>query len=113
MAFPKKLKELCTPALLYFIISMLGLIFVALLNLGNSNKFNLGFYSANVPNTALVLVVNLIYILFWTWVLNLICKDGHSNISWFLVLVPYVVLLLGFFGIMMTTKEGIISAIGI
>jgi hypothetical protein len=40
----------------------------------------------------LLFVVKLIYILFWTWILNLICKDGHSGISWLLVLVPFVLM---------------------
>ena len=113
MAFPRKLKDLCTPSLLYFFISMIGLIFVTLLNLSNSNKFNLGFYSTNVPNTALVLIVNLIYILFWTWILNLICKDGHTNVSWFLVLIPYILLFIGFLGLTMSNREGIVPGIGI
>jgi hypothetical protein len=40
----------------------------------------------------LVFIIKLIYILFWTWVLNLICKDGHTNISWLLVLLPFILL---------------------
>jgi hypothetical protein len=38
----------------------------------------------------LVFIVKLIYIFFWTWILNLMCKDGHSEISWFLVLLPFI-----------------------
>jgi hypothetical protein len=34
----------------------------------------------------------LLYIFFWTWVLNLICKDGHTTISWLLVLFPFILL---------------------
>jgi hypothetical protein len=37
-------------------------------------------------------IVKLIYILFWSWVLNLICKDGHTGISWLLVLFPFILL---------------------
>lgn len=61
-------------------------------NLGNKQTFTLGLFSCRVANTLLVLIFNLIYILFWTWVLNLICKDGYSNISWFLVLLPFIFL---------------------
>ena len=94
MAFPKKLKELCTPAFLYFTLSMLALLVSVFQNLGNSRRFNLGMLSARVPSTFLVFVVNLIYILFWTWVLNLMCKDGHKEIAWFLVLIPFILLFL-------------------
>lgn len=89
-AFPKTLKELCTPALLYFIISVLALVFLLLQNLGDNNSYHVGSYSCRVPNTAVVFIIKLIYILFWTYVLNLICKDGHSGLSWLLVLFPFV-----------------------
>ncbi len=94
MAFPKKLKELCTPAFLYFVLSMLALFINVFQNLGNSRRYNLGMLSARVPSTFLVFVVNFIYILFWTWVLNLMCKDGHKEIAWFLVLIPFILLFL-------------------
>ena len=90
--FPKTLKELCTPAMIYFVISVITLAMVLLQNLGNQNSYNVGSFSCRVPNTALVFIVKLIYILFWTWVLNLICKDGHTTISWLLVLLPWIML---------------------
>jgi hypothetical protein len=92
MAFPKRLKDLCTPAALYFVISIVSLLIVFFQNIGNNNIYTLGAFSCNVPSTILVFVAKLIYILFWTWVLNLICKDGHKEISWFLVLLPFVLL---------------------
>jgi hypothetical protein len=91
-SFPKSLKELCTPAMLYFVISMLFLLFVILQNLGNNNSYNVGSFSCRVPNTALIFVMKFIYILFWTYVLNLICKDGHVGLSWLLVLLPWILL---------------------
>lgn len=90
MAFPKKLKELCTPALLYFILSVFGILVSVFQNLGNSNIYTLGNFSTSVPNTLLVFIVKIIYVLFWTWILNLMCKDGHHEISWFLVLLPFI-----------------------
>jgi hypothetical protein len=92
MAFPRKLKDLCTPAFIYFVVSVIGLIGAAIQNFGNSNRYNLGVFSARVPNTGLVFLVKIIYVLFWTWVLNLMCKDGHKEIAWFLVLVPFILL---------------------
>jgi hypothetical protein len=92
MAFPKKMKDLCSPALLYFVLSMIGLIAIIFQNLGNNNTYNLGSFSAKVPNTTLIFIVKFIYILFWTWILNLVCKDGHSGVAWFLVLIPFILL---------------------
>jgi len=88
--FPKSLKDLCSPAFIYFVISMIGLIILVITNLGNTTKFNLGLFSLNVPNVLFVFILQFIYVLFWTWILNLICKDGHSGISWFLVLLPFI-----------------------
>jgi hypothetical protein len=90
--FPKTLKELCTPAMLYFVISMTALIMVLFQNLGNSNSYNVGSFSCRVPNTALVFIGKLMYVLFWTYILNLICKDGHTSLSWLLVLLPWILL---------------------
>jgi hypothetical protein len=90
--FPKTLKELCTPAFIYFIISIIALVLVLLQNLGNQNSYNVGSFSCRVPNTAAIFVIKLIYILFWTYVLNLICKDGHKTLSWLLVLLPWILL---------------------
>jgi hypothetical protein len=61
-------------------------------NLGNSNSYHVGNFSCRVPSTALIFIIKLIYILFWTWVLNLICKDGHTGVSWLLVLLPSILL---------------------
>ena len=90
--FPTSVKELCTPASIYFVISIIALSIVLLQNLGNQNSYTMGSFSCRVPNTTLVFIIKLIYILFWTWVLNLICKDGHTTISWLLVLLPFILL---------------------
>ena len=90
--FPRTLKDLCTPAALYFVISMVGLVILMLQNLSNTNSYNVGNFSCRVPNTFAVFIVKFIYIVFWTYVLNLICKDGHVGVSWLLVLLPFILL---------------------
>lgn len=45
-----------------------------------------------VRSIPVVFVMKIIYILFWTYILNLMCKDGHREISWFLVLIPFILL---------------------
>ena len=100
MAFPKKLGDLCTPSLVYFVLSVLALVVSVVQNLGNSKHYSLGNYSMKVPNTTIVFVAKVIYILFWTWILNLMCKDGHSEIAWFLVLIPFILMFLMMFLVM-------------
>ena len=101
--FPKSLKQLCTPSLVYFIISIFALVLILLQNFGNTTRYNVGSFSCSVPNTSIVFIFKLIYILFWTWVLDLICKSGYTGISWFLVLLPFILLfiIIGFFMINM------------
>ena len=48
MAFPKKLSELCTPSLVYFVISVVGLAMAIVQNLGNKNRYNLGSFSCQL-----------------------------------------------------------------
>ena len=90
--FPTNIKELCSPAAIYFVISIIALVMVLFQNLGNQNSYTVGSFSCRVPSTILVFIVKLIYILFWTWILNLICKDGHTGVSWLLVLLPFILL---------------------
>jgi hypothetical protein len=94
MAFPKSIKELCMPSMVYFILSILSILIVLMQNLGNTNRYQIGNYSCRVTSTTLLFVVKIIYVLFWTYVLNLICKDGYSALSWLLVFFPFFVFML-------------------
>ena len=93
-SFPKlsTTKNLCSPAFIYFTLSILGLIIIIFNNLKNKHIYSLGTFNANVPNTTLIFIIKLIYILFWTWILNLICRDGHTGVAWILVLFPFILL---------------------
>ena len=66
---------------------------VAFQNLGNNNLLTIGNYNSKVQNTTLVLIVDVFCILFWTWVLNIICKSGYKWVSWLLVLLPFILIL--------------------
>ena len=92
MAFPKSLNQLCTPSYIYFIISVIGLAAAAIQNIGNNQIYALGMFSCRVPSTIAIFVFKLVYILFWTWVLNLMCKDGEESVAWLLVLLPFILL---------------------
>jgi hypothetical protein len=102
--FLKKLK-LCTPAYVYLAISILAILISAFQNMGNNKKYSLGMFSCNVPSCVTIFIVKIIYILFWTWILNLICKDGHSGIAWFLVLLPFILLFVILGTVMMYQKK--------
>jgi hypothetical protein len=84
------LRNLCTPAIVYLSLSIVILIIMIIQNLGNVNTFCLGQYSCNVSSTALIFIIEIVYVLFWTWILNLICRAGAPSFAWFLVLFPFI-----------------------
>lgn len=86
----KGLKNLCAPALLYLVISFISVFVMAFMNYGNEQVYCLGYYSCNVSSVYLIFILKIIYILFWTWILNLICGAGAPAISWLLVLFPII-----------------------
>lgn len=76
----KSFDELCSPAKLYFILAVIACIAA----LVNGVKFG-------------QVVINLIIAFIWTAILSWICGKGFTGVSWFLVLVPYIIMLLVFF----------------
>jgi len=69
--------NLCTPALVYFILSVIaiiGMIFTDFL--------------------VIPILIQVIYVILWTFLLNYLCSIGYGGVSWFLVLFPYIVILL-------------------
>ena len=86
------LRNLCTPAYVYLVISLIAMVIMLFQNLGGSSVYCLGTYECDVTSVTLVFIVKLIYVLFWTWVLNLICRAGATPLSWFLVLFPFLLM---------------------
>ena len=98
------LRNMCTPATIYFVISLIGLILVGVNNLDNNDKICVGDYNCYVGNNTTIFIINAIYILFWTFVLDLMCKAGYSSLSWFILLLPFIILFIVFATLMV--KEG-------
>ena len=86
------LYKLCTPAQVYLVISMITLIVIALQNLGNPNSYCVGRYTCNVSSISILYSLKILYVLFWTWILNIICKEGYTSVSWFLVILPFLLM---------------------
>jgi hypothetical protein len=86
------LKNMCTPAYVYLVISIIALIVMYFQNLGNDNMYCIGSYSCNVSSVTMIFILKALYILFWTWVLNIICRGGAPGLAWFFVLLPYILM---------------------
>ena len=95
------IKNLCTPAEFYLFISIVGVIVMWVQNYYNVNVYCLGNYTCNV-STSLIFVIKIVYILFWTWIINLVCDSGATYFAWFLVLFPYILLFVLLLSLMIT-----------
>jgi len=103
-------RHLCKPAMVYLAISVVALVAIAYQNMGLSNMYCMGDFSCYVPSTSAVIFSEGLYILFWTWILNLMCRTGYASISWFMVVFPLVLffVLIGLMMIasMQMTRQG-------
>jgi|TARA_B110000305_G_scaffold236003_1_gene296622 hypothetical protein len=99
MKLVKTFRKLCTPAMLYFLISIFALVTLLLQNTGNDKRFCMGPYSCETQHLTGIFVFQFIYIIFWTWILDLMCSTGFGLISWFIVLLPFLLffVLIGIF----------------
>ena len=110
MKIVEKVRKLCTPAYIYLVISFLVMFAMLIQNLmyGSKHKLCIGGYCIDVKDVSsanieimgapaiIVFIVQAISILLWTCILNWICKVGYPNLSWFLVLLPYLSTALAF-----------------
>jgi hypothetical protein len=90
------LNKLCTPAQLYLFLTLLSLVIMVYENTGTyENTLCVGNYECyNTPSKMTLVFVKLIYIAFWTFVLNLMCNAGYKTFAWFLVLLPILAFIL-------------------
>ena len=79
---------LCTPAKIYFAIAVIAAIF-ALIN----------------GAALMAIFMNLVFAFIWTFVLGWLCNKGYTSISWFLVLLPYIIMALAMLNIYHVTYE--------
>ena len=85
--------NLCYPAYIYLVLSSIFIAVSSVQNYGNIDTYCLGEMSCKVSSTFLIFLLKVIYVLFWTWILNLVCSAGFTWVSWVLVLMPFILLL--------------------
>jgi Na+/H+ antiporter NhaB len=73
----KTFSKLCTPAKIYFAIAVVASVFALFRGI-----------------TFGVVFMKMVFAFIWTYILAWLCSKGYSSISWFLVLFPYIVILL-------------------
>ena len=99
------ISNFCTPAKLYFILSLI-LLAISLyydITRNDKDKICLGKLSCKLENKPVFYILNVLFILLWAFILNLLCRFGWSRLSWFLFLFPYIIL-----GILFLTVAGLV-----
>lgn len=66
------LSNLCTPAMIYFVISFIYLIISA-------------FSNFNVMS----IILKIFFIIVWSLFLNFLCSSGFTIIAWLILLLPF------------------------
>lgn len=98
--------DLCAPARLYLAISVIAMVVMLIQNLNGDNVYCLGSVTCDVPSVTLIFIIKAMYVLFWTWILNLICKSGNPMVSWLLVLFPFILFFVLILLLLMTLPSG-------
>ena len=84
----KDFSKLCTPAKIYFAIAVIATIF----GLFSGLSLMMAFW-------------RMVFAFIWTYILGWLCKKGYTSISWFLVLLPYIIMALAMLNIYNVTYE--------
>ena len=101
-------KELCSPAYIYLIISIIAIIVAMFQNAGRTRSYTFCGYRMNVENTGIVFLIKGIIVVFWTIVLDSLCKNGFTQLSWLLLALPFIGFLCAL--VTMSTREGFKTA---
>ena len=102
----RSLNNLCNPAIFYLVISVIGLILLGIQNSNRDPRFCIGRYECNQFTKLDGFMIQVVYIIFWTWLLNMLCKNRLNNLSWFVVLFPLIMYALGILGLV---SNGLLS----
>lgn len=89
----KQFTKLCTPSQFYLVFSIFAVIIMLLQNSNDTRKYCVGNYSCKLPfSNVLLFVMKLLFILFWTIVLDSLCKNGYTNLAWVIILLPFILM---------------------
>ena len=89
--------KFCTPSKIYFFMAII-LLFISFVNdMQNKDKNKVCLGKLKCNNKPLYYLLNVLFIVFWSWVLNKLCTYGWVKLSWFLLLFPFIILVILFF----------------
>ena len=88
--------KLCAPSKLYFFAAIILLFLSFVIDIQNKDTDKVCLGKLKCKNKPLYYFLNVIFILVWSWFLNILCTRGWNKLSWFLVLFPFIILVILF-----------------
>lgn len=89
--------ELCTPAHLFLVVSLLLFFFLSYNDYYNINASCMASYHCNKPQKSIVYYLLVLFLIFvWTFVLNFQCSAGFTTLVWIEILLPLLLMFLGY-----------------
>lgn len=73
------MSSICCPAMFYLIFSIMAIVLMIITKYKNET-----------------IIIKTLFVVIWTWFLNFLCDNGLSGVSWFLVLLPFIMFLIMF-----------------
>ena len=85
--------NLCPAAKFHLIVSSIAIVVMSLTIFGTDMSHCFGSNACNAPFSQYmfaVYIVKFVYILFWTWLLNIVCRKVSPSIAWLIALFPFI-----------------------
>ena len=91
--------SLCPAAKIYLLISVIAMIVMSLNVFGTNHVFCIGSSTCESPiNVVSLYLLKILYVVFWTWVLNVICRKVSMGLALAIALVPFLLFFVFLFG---------------
>lgn len=86
---------LCPQSRLYLVLSLIVFLVLVFQNFGNIDYYCLGRLQCEAPDLTMIFIIKVLYISFWTLILQMLCAANQGTLAWILVLYPillYIIL---------------------
>lgn len=103
--------SLCPAAKIYLTISVIAMIVMSLNVFGTNHVFCIGSSTCESPiNSVSLYLLKILYVVFWTWVLNVICRKVSMGLALAIALVPFLLFFVFLFGsYVLNIKSGFVT----
>lgn len=92
MTIKQQFNALCPPAKLYLVITCISILAIWIQNLREPNTYKVGSYKIPLHHhNVLFFIIKIVGMALWTWFLQFMCRKGYKGVSWFMVIIPYII----------------------